>query len=120
MKKNMGTIDRGVRVAIAVVIAILYFTGVISGTGALILGILAVIFGLVAGLLIGLITEFYTGTGTRPVKGIVNQSLTGSATNINAGLGVGMQSTAIPIVILAADGGPLGILTDADLRVVVK
>ena len=62
----------------------------------------AVIFGLVAGLLIGLITEFYTGTGTKPVKGIVNQSLTGSATNIIAGLGVGMQSTAIPIVILAA------------------
>ncbi|MCB0678506.1 MAG: sodium/proton-translocating pyrophosphatase, partial [Saprospiraceae bacterium] len=45
----------------------------------------AVIFGLVAGLLIGLITEFYTGTGTKPVKGIVNQSLTGSATNIIAG-----------------------------------
>ncbi|MDX1666409.1 MAG: sodium-translocating pyrophosphatase [Saprospiraceae bacterium] len=62
----------------------------------------AVIFGLAAGLLIGLVTEFYTGTGTRPVKGIVNQSLTGSATNIIAGLGVGMQSTAIPIIILAA------------------
>jgi K(+)-stimulated pyrophosphate-energized sodium pump len=62
----------------------------------------AVIFGLVAGLLIGIVTEFYTGTGTRPVKGIVNQSLTGSATNIIAGLGVGMQSTAIPIIILAA------------------
>jgi K(+)-stimulated pyrophosphate-energized sodium pump len=61
----------------------------------------AVIFGLVAGLLIGIVTEFYTGTGTRPVKGIVNQSLTGSATNIIAGLGVGMQSTAIPIIILA-------------------
>lgn len=62
---------------------------------------MAVIFGLVAGLLIGMITEFYTGTGTRPVKSIVNQSVTGSATNIIAGLGVGMQSTAIPIVILA-------------------
>lgn len=63
---------------------------------------MAVIFGLVAGLLIGMITEFYTGTGTRPVKSIVDQSVTGSATNIIAGLGVGMQSTAIPIVILAA------------------
>jgi K(+)-stimulated pyrophosphate-energized sodium pump len=62
----------------------------------------AVIFGLAAGLLIGIVTEFYTGTGTKPVKSIVNQSLTGSATNIIAGLSVGMQSTAIPIVILAA------------------
>jgi len=60
----------------------------------------AVIFGLVAGLGIGMITEYYTGTGTKPVQGIVDQSVTGAATNIIAGLGVGMYSTAIPIIIL--------------------
>jgi K(+)-stimulated pyrophosphate-energized sodium pump len=62
----------------------------------------AVIIGLIAGLAIGIITEYYTGTGTKPVLSIVKQSLTGSATNIIAGLGVGMQSTALPVLVLAA------------------
>lgn len=62
----------------------------------------ATLAGLIAGLGIGKITEYYTGTDTPPVTSIVRQSLTGSATNIIAGLGVGMMSTAIPVILIAA------------------
>lgn len=44
MKKNMGTIDRGIRVALAALVAVLYVTHVISGTAAIVLGVIAVVF----------------------------------------------------------------------------
>lgn len=62
----------------------------------------ATLAGLLAGLGIGKITEFHTGTGNSPVRLIARQSLTGSATNIIAGVGVGMFSTAIPIILISA------------------
>ena len=62
----------------------------------------ATLAGLVAGFCVGKVTEYYTGTGTVPVLSIVKQSETGSATNIIAGLGVGMMSTMFPILLIAA------------------
>ena len=60
----------------------------------------ATIAGLLAGLGVGKITEYYTATGKAPVKSIVKQSDTGAATTIISGLGVGMMSTAIPIILI--------------------
>jgi K(+)-stimulated pyrophosphate-energized sodium pump len=62
---------------------------------------IATVIGLVGGVLVGLVTEHYTGMGKGPVNSIVRQSSTGAATNIIAGLGVGMMSTAIPTIIIA-------------------
>ena len=61
----------------------------------------AVVIGLLAGTLIGLITEYYTATDKKPVIGIAEQSVTGTATNIISGLGVGMYSAGIPALIIA-------------------
>lgn len=68
-----------------------------SSTGIFI----ATVVGIVSGSLIGIITEYYTGSGKGPVKSIARQSVTGAATNIIAGLSIGMLSTVLPVIILA-------------------
>lgn len=61
----------------------------------------AVLMGIVTGVVIGQITEYYTSAAYRPVKDIAHQSTTGAATNILSGMAVGMRSTALPIILIA-------------------
>ncbi|MFC2149912.1 sodium-translocating pyrophosphatase [Calditrichota bacterium] len=76
-------------------------TGTVIETGAM--GVfLATLFGLAAGIAIGLITEYYTSESRKPVHELAHESLTGAATNIIAGLAIGMRSTALPLIVIAA------------------
>jgi K(+)-stimulated pyrophosphate-energized sodium pump len=61
----------------------------------------AIAVGLLVGALMSIITEYYTAMGKRPVLSIIRQSLTGHATNVIGGLAIGMESTFLPILVLA-------------------
>lgn len=63
---------------------------------------LAIVVGLIVGAVMSVVTEYYTAMGKKPVNSIIQQSATGHATNIIGGLSVGMKSTVVPILVLAA------------------
>ncbi len=95
-----GALLRGLMVASAIVIA--GAAGLIQVTAVPWPVMGCVIFGVVSGVVIGKITEYYTGKDKPPAAHIAEQSKTGPATNIIAGLGVGMMSCGYPVLVIAA------------------
>jgi len=103
---HLGTLGASVMMLITTFLVI---RGLLSGTYELQgvqfgpMGVFwATIAGLAAGVAIGLITEYYTAESRGPAQGIARESETGSATNIIAGLALGMKSTALPVIVLVA------------------
>jgi len=100
-KVLLAALRKGVFASSILVAIISYF--LVKGTlGSGHLGVYwSVLSGLVAGVLIGLCTEYYTSSGFKPTRSIADASVTGPATVIIAGIAVGMMSTALPVIIVS-------------------
>ena len=90
---KMGSYTAAVIVVIGAVVLSMVFFGNVRAA-------IAIIFGLIVGLIIGIVTEIYTSADYRFVKKIAQQSATGPATTVISGIAVGMQSTAVPILLI--------------------
>ena len=99
-KELLGALSRGTNIAGVLVavasFALIYFTFGMEQIGLFI----AIMAGLLAGIIIGKVTEYYTSADFKPTQDLAGTSETGSATLIIGGLGLGMKSTAAPIVII--------------------
>ena len=99
-KVLLAALRKGVFASSILVAVISYFL-IVKILGAEHLGVYwAVLSGLVAGVLIGLVTEYYTSSGFKPTQSIANATVTGPATVIIEGMAVGMMSTALPVIIV--------------------
>ncbi|MCU0652378.1 MAG: sodium-translocating pyrophosphatase [Candidatus Omnitrophica bacterium] len=99
-KVLLAALRKGV-FASSLIVAIVSFFLVKYTLGMQYIGVYwSVLAGLIAGVLIGLVTEYYTSSGFKPTRFIAEQSLTGPATVIIGGIAVGMMSTAIPVIIV--------------------
>ncbi len=97
----LKALRRGVNIS-AVLIAVLAFMIIKYVLGPNYLGVYgAILTGLIAGVVIGLLTEFFTSANYKPTRNVAEQATTGAATVIISGLSVGMLSTVLPVVVLA-------------------
>jgi len=98
-KDPQKALDLGTYVSSAIIIVVAFIlSSMVLGSNK---PFIAIITGLIVGLIIGKLTEYYTSAEFGPVQRIADQSNTGAATNIISGLGVGMGSTALPLIVLA-------------------
>ncbi|MEE9257221.1 MAG: sodium-translocating pyrophosphatase [bacterium] len=86
-------------IAAGVFVVLSYFVTSAIGVKAGVFG--AILLGVLGGIAIGMLTEYYTATGTKPVARIIDASETGVATNIISGFSVGLESVCAPLVVIA-------------------